>query len=196
MLGNDTRPVGRAAEETRYSTPQRRIEGLPLSPQSQSSTGGSASASAHTLAATQDGTQQQNDHPEAELPGKTKLGALLAQRLGPGTAPPDGQEAAPEECRADVLSWLQSLRLEKHAAQIAAAGFDDMELLSQVGEDGWSEARTAFFEAVAMAPGNKVKFIQACEKMSVQKSRTASERSHGQFASDSRDRVLNQNEGS
>ena len=43
-----------------------------------------------------------------------------------------------------------------------------------------------------MTPGNKVKFIQACEKTSAQKSRTASGRSHGDFASDSRDRILKQ----
>jgi hypothetical protein len=194
MLGNDTRPVGRAAEETRYSTPLRRFEELPPSPKGQSSTGGRESSSAHTLAATQDGTQQQHDHPEAEFPGKTKLGALLAQRLGPATAPSDGQEAAaPKECRADVLTWLRRLRLEKHAAKVAAAGFDDMELLSQVSEPG--DVRTAFFEAVPMAPGNKVKFIQACEKTSAQKSRTASGRSRGVFASDSRGHTLKQQVG-
>ena len=46
-----------------------------------------------------------------------------------------------------------------------------------------------------MTPGNKVKFIQACEKMSVQKSRTASGRSPGDFASDSRGRILEQQVG-
>jgi hypothetical protein len=55
--------------------------------------------------------------------------------------------------------------------------------------------RTAFFEAVPMTPGNKVKFIQACEKTSAQKSRTASGRSHGVFASDSRGRILKQQVG-
>eukprot|EP01046_Picozoa_sp_COSAG06_P026487 COSAG06_NODE_2278_length_7189_cov_15.630324_7_plen_547_part_00 len=196
MLGNDSRAATRAAEEARYSTPLRRFEELPPSPQGRS-IGGSESASAHTLAVTQDETQQQQENQnklEAEPPSATKLGALLAQRLGPATAPPDEQEAAaPEECRADVLTWLRSLRLEKHAVQVAAAGFDDMELLSQVSESG--DVCTAFFEAVPMAPGNKVKFIQACEKTSAQKSRTASGRSRGVFASDSRGRILKQQVG-
>eukprot|EP01046_Picozoa_sp_COSAG06_P054703 COSAG06_NODE_9824_length_1808_cov_5.019895_1_plen_518_part_01 len=200
MLGNDTRPVSLAAKETWHSTPLRRFEELPPSPQGRPSIGGSESSSAHTLPVTQDATQQQqqqnHNEPGPEPPNETKLsiGELLVQRLGPGTAPPDGQEAAaPEECRADVLSWMRSLRLEKHAAQVAAAGFDDMELLSQVGEPG--DVRTAFFEAVPMAPGNKVKFTQACEKTSSQKSRTASGRSHGDFASDSRGRILKQQVG-
>ena len=196
MLENDAQPTGRAAEETRHSTPLRRFEELPPSPQGRSSIGRSESSSAHTLVVTQDGTQQQQNHnqPGAEPPNATKLGALLAQRLGPATAPPNDVEAsAPEEYRANVLSWLQNLKLEKHAAQIVAAGFDDMELLSQVGEP--SEVRTAFFEAVPMTPGNKVKFIQACEKTTTQKSRTASGRSHGDFDSDSRGRILKQQVG-
>eukprot|EP01046_Picozoa_sp_COSAG06_P022113 COSAG06_NODE_1694_length_8699_cov_57.094767_1_plen_2376_part_10 len=176
MLGNAVRPAGRAAEETRYyrdSTPPRRFEELPPSPQGHSHVD-------------QQQRLQDKPEPEPDFPSAANPGSLFTRRLGPAATPPDDEEAAPE-CRPHVVpSWLRSLRLEKPAAPIVAAGLDDMKLLSQVGKI--NQARTAFFEAVPVAPGNKDKFVQASEEMPVHSSRTVSNHLLG----DSRDHMSHQ----